>query len=123
MKPFFILLALTTLIGGNINAQSSNDPTAQQVEINSNVKCKMSVEDILRQQPFDIDHYKSEYANKIITELFAELSHIYDEVAHNKETAILSHLNKINKLLESADELEMNYTMFNTDLSFVKSLK
>ena len=89
------------------------------------VKCTMTVEEILREQPFDIDHFKSEDARYVLIDLFDELETVYDKV-NNNLTGIANleeHFNAIETLIESADVIGMNYAMFDEDLDFVESLK
>lgn len=89
------------------------------------VKCTMTVEEVLREQPFDIDHYKSEDARYITIDLFDELEAVYEKVNNGLTgTANLEeHFTAIDSLLNSANGLDMNYSMFDEDLDFVESLK
>jgi hypothetical protein len=82
----------------------------------------MSVEEIQRHQAWDIDHPKSENTRDIAIGIFAELAIINDHVNNGSPNDISANLQAIVSYIESADELGMNYTMFETDLTFIETL-
>ncbi|MDX2359672.1 MAG: hypothetical protein QNK23_02620 [Crocinitomicaceae bacterium] len=89
---------------------------------NQEVICTMTVEDIQRDQPFDIDHYKSEFVSNIATDIFEELNLIYNMVNNNDTTDVAVHIENIHSSIEEADEIDMNYTMFEEDFEFIETL-
>lgn len=89
----------------------------------TNLKCTMSVDDILRVQPFDIDEPISETAGYIFADLIEELEIVYDKVDESNTNGLQKNIEKIQEILKSAKEIELNYTMFDKDLEFIESLK
>lgn len=109
-----ILLSLFTLFlfkGLSVNAQVSNE-----------VKCKMTVDEILRSQPFDIDEPISEDAKNITLLLFSELETIYIELNNNNIGNIHDHIELVHSAIVSAIAIGMNYSMFENDLEFIDTI-
>ena len=109
LLPLFMVFILSHF---GINAQN-----------NSGLKCTMTVEEILLQQPFDIDDAKSEDARNISVLLISELNSIYEKVNNQDSENLELHLLAIDLAIKSADEVGMNYEMFKTDLEFIETLK
>jgi len=107
LLPLFALFLLCHL---SLNAQ------------NVTIQCQMTIDEISLQQSFDIDHPKQEETRNIATLLIAELNMVYDKVNNNITLGIDEHILNINELKISADNLGMNYTMFNADLQYIETL-
>ena len=110
-----ILLPLFTFflfIGLSVNAQESNE-----------IQCTMTVDEILRSQPFDIDEPISEDAKNISILLLSELDIIYNDLSNNNAENIHEHIHLIHTAIVSAKEIGMNYSMFEKDLEFIDSIK
>ena len=109
-----ILLSLFTLflfIGLSVNAQESNE-----------IQCTMTVDEILRSQPFDIDEPVSEDAKNISLLLFSELDIIYNGLSNNNSENIHDHIQLIHTAIVSAKAIGMNYSMFEKDLEFIDTI-
>jgi hypothetical protein len=109
LLPLFMVFILSHF---GLNAQNSSE-----------LKCTMSVEEILLQQPFDIDDAKSEDARNISISLIDELKSIYEKVNTNVNEGIELHLQAIDSSIKLANDVGMNYTMFKEDLEFIETLK
>ena len=83
----------------------------------------MSVEEVLLQQSFDIDHPKSEFANHIATSMIKEFNLIYFKEKNKDKKGFDPHIESINKSIEKAEKLGMNYSMFQKDLAHVSKIK
>jgi len=66
MKKIFFLIVLSTLIGGNTYSQTkiTKGISNKKAPKDNSIQCKLSVEDVLRQQLFVNDHPKSEKQEK-----------------------------------------------------------
>jgi len=106
------LFALFILFNFSLNAQ-----------VNEEIKCEMTLDQILREQTWDIDHYKSEFTEDIALELIAELNMLYDIVNSGNTNDLEDRFEAIDALVISAKDLGMNFSMFNDDLDFVETLK
>ena len=129
MRKAIFLTLLITLIGANSYSQTLNNkvpnktPFYKEAQANNGVKCKMSVDDVLRQQSFDIDHPKSQKAGQITLTLIEELNFVYYKTDNNMVDQINNHLDSINKSIKDAEEHGMNITMFKADIDFIETLK
>lgn len=111
-KIFYILiLCLIQIFSSQVLAQN-----------NQQIKCEMSVDEILRQQPFDIDDSKAEIAEHILKTLFNEIGFIYEH-QKSKSEDLLHHYVAIDKAIKQAKELAMNITMFDLDFKAIDRLK
>ena len=84
------------------------------------VKCTLTIEQIQRQQSFDVDDPKSEDIRTICQVLFRELKWIYENKNEAKSDEIEKHVYVINKTVEYAKGIGMNYSMFSDDLYYVE---
>ena len=87
------------------------------------LKCKMTVEEILRSQPFDIDHPISEIAKHISLILNKEFDIIYEQLNEGNSVGLEQHIIAIESAIISAKEINMNYSMFAKDIEFLEELK
>jgi hypothetical protein len=87
------------------------------------LKCKMTVEEILRSQPFDIDHPTSENARYITIILNKEFAIIYEQLNEGNSQGLEEHIIAIESAIISAKEINMNYSMFTKDIEFLEELK
>lgn len=106
----FPLFALFLLCHLSLNAQ------------NLTIQCQMTIDEISLQQSFDVDHPKQEETRNIATLLIAELNLIYDKVNSNNTAGIDQNISNIDELILSADNLGMNYSMFDADLQYIETL-
>ena len=87
------------------------------------IKCEMTVEEVLRKQPFDIDLAIAEKARDLLIELFSEINLVYDEINGGNTSNLKGRIKTINSLIDTAEELGMNYSMFENDLEIIKNLE
>ena len=87
------------------------------------LKCKMTVEEILRSQAFDIDHPTSENARQISIILNKEFNIIYEQLNQGNSEVLSEHIMAIESAIISAIEIGMNYSMFAKDIEFLEELK
>ena len=106
------VIAVFLLISAQSHAQSIQE-----------VKCEMSLEQVLLAQPFDIDHPKSEFAKMYTEQLFKDLSLLYKAYSQDQPTDIKKYISSIEDLIRKSDDLGMNVSMFSADIKFIQSLK
>lgn len=108
------LVCCALFFNSQLLAQNQQKPSA---------KCQMSIEEILRAQPFDIDDAKSETAKEVATDLFHEIALFYENrgVAENKTN--VDHFALVDGIIKKAKSIGMNYSMFAEDLKFIENLK
>lgn len=87
------------------------------------LKCKMTVEEILRSQSFDIDHPTSENARNITIILYQEFAIIYEQLNEGNSEGLEQHIIAIESAIIKAKEIDMNYSMFAKDIEFLDELK
>lgn len=87
------------------------------------LQCTMSIEQILRSQPFDIDHPTSETAKHISITLTNELGTIYQQLNAGNTEGLDASITAIESAIISAKEIGMNYSMFEKDLEYLEELK
>ncbi len=124
MKKAVFLIALLATIMSNSFAQTNNteETINKQAQEYNGRKCKLSVEDILRQQPFDIDHYKSEKAGNITAALIKDINLIYYK-EKNHLPGIKTHINSVRNSVKAAKDHGMDLKLLKADLDFVNSIK
>ena len=124
MKKIIFLITLLTLFSVNTYSQTNNtkEPINKKVQKHNDIQCQLSVEDILRQQPFDIDDPKSEFANRILTKLITEITQVYSKVDNLPNKEINSHIKNIDDLVKEGLELGIDLKLLKADLNFVESL-
>lgn len=94
--------------------------TFGQQHATPNTKCQLVVDDILRQQSFDIDAPVSEEARYIFFEMYEGLNHIYLSSANDPKRA--EYIDNFKKTLLKADDLNLNLIMFQEDIDYVSTL-
>ena len=110
LLQFFLVTFL--FMNFSINAQ-------EQYEL----KCKMTVEEILRSQTFDIDHPTSENARYISIILNEEFAAIYEQLNEGNSEGLEEHIIAIESAISDAKEIGMNYSMFAKDIEFLEEIK
>ena len=85
-----------------------------------NTNCQLTVEEILREQSFDIDEPISEQAMYIFQDMYEELNFIYELNANDPERA--DHIENFQVKLQQANNLNLNLAMFQGDIDFVSNL-
>lgn len=82
----------------------------------------MTVEEILRDQSFDIDDAIAEDAKYITQDLISELDSIYIVLNTSSEDVIIS-MEKLEAILVRVKDINLNISMFDSDLEFIEGLK
>ncbi|WP_107040329.1 hypothetical protein [Brumimicrobium mesophilum] len=85
-----------------------------------NTNCQLTVEQILREQSFDIDEPISEEAMYIFQDMYEELNFIYQLNANAPER--VEHIENFQLKLDQANSLNLNLSMFQADIDFVSNL-
>ena len=111
MKKIVLLFTLLLFSQLSVFAQSPNS-----------LQCTMNLDDISLAQTFNIDHPKQEDTRSIATGFISELTIVYDLVNQNNSTDLAVHLELIQLLVDAANTLGMNYSMFQADLDFIETL-
>lgn len=94
-------------------AYSQQEPTTY-------TKCQLLVNDILREQSFEMDDLISEEAMYILYEMYEELNFIYK--CDCTDIELQQHINSFNKALQKARDLNLNISMFQEDIEHVSNL-
>ena len=87
------------------------------------IQCTMTLEEISQVQPFNVDHYKQENVRDIVNSLFSELNTIYNKLNNDQGEPIAEHIQAVHSAIESAEEVGMNYSMFDADLEFIETIE
>ena len=82
----------------------------------------MNVDDISLAQSYHVDHPKQEDTRTMAAEFISELTIIYDLVNQNNTTDLAAHIESVQLLIDAANNLGMNYSMFQADLDFIQTL-
>ena len=109
LLPLFVLLFISSF---SLKAQTSYE-----------IQCTMTLEEISQVQPFNVDHYKQENVRDIVNTLFTELDLIYDKLNNDQGEPIAQHIEAVHTAIESAEEIEMNYSMFDADLEIIETVE
>lgn len=80
----------------------------------------MAADDILTMQTFDIDDPISEEARHIVFELYTELNLIYQTDIN--DPTLVTLVDEFNETLDKADDINLNVSMFQADITHVASL-
>ncbi|RFC54505.1 hypothetical protein DXU93_05830 [Brumimicrobium aurantiacum] len=92
---------------------SQNEPTKY-------TECKMSVEDILRQQSFHIDEPISETSGYVLKDLYSHMNKIY--IADENGTSTDELYANFKETLLKAEKLQLNLTMFEEDFENINKI-
>ncbi len=129
MKKIALLVTFLTIIYANSYSQTINNDGTTKSTVFKNaqsyngIKCKMSVHDILKKQPFNIDGLKSEKAGNIASSLIEQFNVVYYKIQKNMSSDINKHIDAINKSIKAAKDHEMNISMFQADIDFIEKIK
>jgi hypothetical protein len=93
--------------------------SAQQ-HATSFTECQLAVDDILAMQTFDIDEPISEAARQIFFELYSELNLIYQTDIN--DPTLVQLVDDFNETLVKVEDLALNASMFQADITHVESL-
>lgn len=107
------LILFTFLIFGHLSLFAQNSTTTQ---------CTMTIDQISEAQPFNVDHPKQENTRDIASDIYTELTIVYDLVNQGNSSGLSSHLNAIQSSVDAAILLGMNYSMFQADLDYIETL-
>lgn len=91
-----------------------------QQHATSYTKCQLLVNDILREQSFEMDDLISEEAMYILYEMYEELNFIYK--CDCTDIELQQHISSFNKALQKARDLNLNISMFQEDIEHVSNL-
>ncbi len=100
------------------NVFTINGIFAQQ---ETEIKCKMSLTEIMQQQQFDIDNPKAKKAETITQVLLKELNLFYQERNESISIETDKHKDAVLSCIKSAKIIGMDYTMFLEDINIVES--
>ena len=106
-----LLLVLFVLSSLCLNAQNTNQ-----------LQCQMTVDQIQNSQSWDIDDVLSENTQNISILLIDELNQVYALVNQNSTVGMEAHILAIQTAIIEADQISMNYSMFDNDLEFIETL-
>ena len=109
----FLIIFFVSIVASS-TAQSSCNP---------NMKCQMSIEQIIDSQQFDKDSYESEKVKIITDELFLRFDLFYIAVDDAKLEAIKININAIDVALNSAIILGMDCSMFEDDIKSLENYR
>lgn len=84
--------------------------------------CTLTVEEIQSEQAWDIDHPKSENIQNISIGLFTALNSINEDLSNGLPNDLSVYIEAIDSYILAAEELGMNYSMFDADLAFIETL-
>ncbi len=85
-------------------------------------QCQLTVDEILGQQSFDIDEPISEDARYIFFDIYANLNAIYIAESQNNTTNLSELIAAFETSIEDATNLQLNFSMFQDDITFVESI-
>lgn len=108
---FRLLLPLTVLF---LFSHFNVDAQRYQME------CTMTFEEVMLNQPFDIDEPVAEFARDVATELLEEITFIYDKLNLKEKKDLDVHKSNVQELIKEADRLGMNHSMFDNDVKFIE---
>ena len=91
-----------------------------QQHATSNTHCQMTIEEILREQSFHIDHPLVEEASVIFSEMYEELNVIYTTDLNDPQLNV--YIDNFKETLYEAATLNLNITMFDEDIEHVNSI-
>jgi hypothetical protein len=91
-----------------------------QQHATSNTHCQLEVDDILRQQSFEIDDPVSEDARYIFFAMYEDLNLIYTTGANDPQ--LTTYIERFEETLEKAAALNLNITMFDEDIEHVNTI-
>lgn len=83
----------------------------------------MNMDQILMQQSFGIDDPISEDARYIIEDLLNRLTEFYEILSADEEADLQITIEEIDKVLDRANEINLNLTMFDDDIELVNEHK
>lgn len=109
-KLLLSLLVTCLLVCTSTNAQSYE------------LQCQLTVEQVQLSQTWDIDDPNSEFTMNYAEILFAEINSIYTKMNNGQSNELQEHKDAIEATLLLADNLGMNYTMFQDDLDIIETL-
>ncbi len=85
------------------------------------IKCQMTVDEVLNKQKYNQDQQEYRDIKRLTEIIFAEFNQFYLEINNaDKNKANKKHLTVINNALKTANDLDMNYSMFEKDIKFMK---
>ncbi len=117
MKKNLLLLILLLSVSLSTLAQS------QQPGPPSSLHCQWVIDEILRNQPFDIDDVVSESARYIVYDIWQHLGEFYVAQNANDSAAVETAISSLDHDLEEANNLSMNLSMFDADFQEVETEK
>lgn len=94
--------------------------TFAQQHATAHTKCQLSVEELLREQSFDIDAPISEKARYVFFDIYKELNLIYQTDENDPKLA--EHIHNFNIAVKNANALNLKLTMFQEDIDYVSNL-
>lgn len=103
------------MFGFGLTASAQNHPTTY-------TKCQLTVDDILREQSFNMDDPISEDASYILYDIYSSLNAIYIAKEAEETSEIPELIEQLNDAIARGTELELNLVMFNDDINFVESI-
>lgn len=83
-------------------------------------ECQMSVDEILRQQSFDIDEPVSETARNIFFEIYEDLNLIYKSNSNSAQRD--EYIEEFEQTIQQAEDLNLNLEMFKDDIDNVSEM-
>ena len=99
---------------------SASFTASAQQHATSFTQCQLAADDILTLQSFDIDDPISEEARHIVFELYTELNLIYQTDIN--DPTLVTLVDEFNETLDRADDINLNVSMFQADITHVESL-
>lgn len=94
--------------------------TFAQKHPTSDTQCQLEVDEILREQSFDIDEPISEDARYIFSDMYEELNLIYQTDKNDIKRE--EYIYDFNQTLKKANDLDLNISMFEKDIDYVNKI-
>lgn len=85
------------------------------------MKCQMTLDEIMSVQPFNIDQQEYEKAKRLTEILLNDFELFYLAINKNEISVANEHKIVIQSVITSAQVIKMDYSMFDKDLEFLNS--
>ena len=112
-------LLLTVFLLGSTLVYAQTEPSGPSVVLH----CQLSLDDILRDQSFDIDDPIAEDARYVVFDIWQHLEEFYAALTAGNNGAIETAIIAIDADKDHAQTLSMNLTMFDADFDLVETEK
>lgn len=84
------------------------------------MRCTMTDREVMQSQPFSEDSPEAENVVNLVSTLIAEFKSFYLTLNTNQIQEAKQHVLIIKSILQTADSLNVNFTMFEDDIEFIQ---